>query len=324
MKRVLYVLSTLLGIAFLTIAVFPIQTQARQGAASGVAVTEKGPVVSAILKTCLRDEPKRKEVIRVLAIGNSFSADALENYLYELAQASGKRIVIGNVAIAGGSLSNHITNLQNNLTPYIFTKIDSSGKKTVTFDNAITPILRSEHWDYISLQQVSQHSGMYETFVEPLPALCRYIKENATNPKVKLVLHQTWAYSQNSGHPGFANYQNNQQVMYASIVNTYKRAQKLIKAEHIVPAGTAIQNARTSFIGDRLTRDGFHLEESYARYTVACTWYEKIFGVSVLGNSFKPASISDEYKVVAQNAAHFAVKYPDKVTVLKKFQKQGS
>ena len=35
---------------------------------------------------------KKKNVIKVLSIGNSFSEDAVENYLYELAEASGKEI----------------------------------------------------------------------------------------------------------------------------------------------------------------------------------------------------------------------------------------
>ncbi|WP_394366157.1 DUF4886 domain-containing protein [Sphingobacterium daejeonense] len=35
--------------------------------------------------------PKDDDIIKVLAIGNSFSEDALENYLYELSTAAGKK-----------------------------------------------------------------------------------------------------------------------------------------------------------------------------------------------------------------------------------------
>ncbi len=28
----------------------------------------------------------------------------------------------------------------------------------------------------------------------------------------------------------------------------------------IIPTGTAIQNARTSFVGDHMNRDGYHLD----------------------------------------------------------------
>ncbi len=320
MKRRQYFLSRFLGIAFLLLAAFLNETAARISKGDDAYAPGTWSEIAGNLDALLR-KSKPEGIVRILAIGNSFSADALENYLSELSKASGKKIIIGNLAIAGGSLAQHVDNLQNSLAPYIFTRIDSNGKKTVTFNNAIAPVLTSEPWDYISLQQVSQHSGMYETFVQPLPVLYKYIKENATNPQIKLVLHQTWAYARNSGHTGFSNYQNSQQIMYTSIVNTYKKAKKLVKAYHIIPAGTAIQNARTSFIGDRFTRDGFHLEETYGRYTAACTWFEKIFGIPVLGNAYKPASISDYYKEIAQHAAHLAVKRPGKITVLKNYQK---
>jgi len=37
--------------------------------------------------------------LKILAIGNSFSEDAVENYLFELAEAAGKKIIIGNLYI---------------------------------------------------------------------------------------------------------------------------------------------------------------------------------------------------------------------------------
>jgi len=255
-------------------------------------------------------------VIRILAIGNSFSVDAVENYLYDLAKAAGIPVVIGNLAIAGGSLADHVHNVQNDAAPYIYTKIECDGTKTTTFDQAIEPILISEEWDYISFQQVSQHSGMFSTFETTLPVLLEYVRQRATNPDVKYVLHQTWAYQQGAQHSGFANYSNDQLLMYQAIVDTYNKAQKLFGIDLIVPAGTAIQNGRTSVIGDRFNKDGFHLEQSYARYTVACTWFEKLLGRPVIGNAFKPSGMSDEYRDIAQHAAHFAVIQHDKVTEL--------
>ncbi len=49
----------------------------------------------------------------------------------------------------------------------------------------------------------------------------------------------------------------------------------------VIPAGTAIQNARTSSQGDTYTRDGYHLEQTYGRFTAACVWFEKLFGKDV-------------------------------------------
>lgn len=266
--------------------------------------------------------PIPDDTVRILAIGNSFSVDALENYLYELATAAGCKVIIGNLAIPGGSLEQHVTNAQDSLQPYIYTKIDVKGNKTTTFNNAIEPVLKSEQWDYISLQQVSSNAGIYQTFTTPLPVLYQYLKGRATNPRVKFLLHQTWAYASDSDHPGFANYKNDQQIMYKAIVDTYNKAKRLIKADDIVPAGTAIQNGRTSFIGDRFTKDGSHLEQTYARYAVACTWFEKLFKKSVLGNSFKPETISTYYRNMAQQAAHYAVLKPNQVTRLNYYMQE--
>ena len=43
--------------------------------------------------------PLQAKLIKVLAIGNSFSQDAIEQYLYELAHAQGDSLVIGNAYI---------------------------------------------------------------------------------------------------------------------------------------------------------------------------------------------------------------------------------
>jgi hypothetical protein len=267
-------------------------------------------------------EPTSDDVIRLLAIGNSFSVDALENYLYDLAKAAGKKVIIGNLAIAGGSLEQHVSNAEKNLAIYNYTRLNVDGNKTTTFNHTLEPVIKSEPWDYISLQQVSNNSGRYETFVTPLPLLHTWIKARATNPSVKFVLHQTWAYAKDSDNPGFVNYDKDQQKMYEAITSTYRKAKKLIRAKYIIPAGTAIQNAGTSFVGDHFTKDGYHLEQTYARFTVACTWFEKLFKQSVVGNAYNPETISNYYKEMAQAAAHFAVKQPNKVTVLKNYRER--
>ena len=70
------------------------------------------------------------------------------------------------------------------------------------------------------------------------------------------MLHQTWAYASTSKHSGFKNYNCNQLTMYQAIADAVKKAAKVNKIKIVIPSGTAIQNARTSFIGDHLNRDG--------------------------------------------------------------------
>ncbi len=261
-------------------------------------------------------------IIKVLAIGNSFSEDAIESHLYELAQATGDSIIIGNLYIGGASLNLHVDNATKNASIYSYRKIKNGIKKTYS-NVSIATAMADEPWDYISFQQVSQESGMYGSFQNTLPVLYNYVKERALNPNVKYLLHQTWAYAQNSTHDGFANYDKNQMKMYEAIVNTYNQAKALIPTDKIVPAGTAIQNARTSVVGDNFTRDGYHLSIPFGRYVAAATWYESIFGKSSVGNTYKPAELSDFEANIAQNAAHYAITQPNAVTEMVNFQGTG-
>ena len=102
--------------------------------------------------------PLQAKLIKVLAIGNSFSQDAIEQYLYELARAQGDSLVIGNAYIGGCSIDRHYTNLVKDSALYAYRKVVGgvrSEQKKVTLKR----IIRDEQWDIISLQQASQHQA---------------------------------------------------------------------------------------------------------------------------------------------------------------------
>jgi hypothetical protein len=258
----------------------------------------------------------RDTVLRILAIGNSFSEDGIENYLHELAAAADKNIIIGNLYIGGAPLSLHVQHVRNDAKSYSYRKISLDGKKKTTADVSIAEALHDEQWDYISFQQASPLSGKYENIVASLPELVAYVR-NKVGPRPNFVYHQTWAYQNDAQHDGFKNYNSDQRLMYRAIANTSKKVKKLGYFREIVPAGTAIQNARSSSIGDHYTRDGYHLELGYGRFTAACTWFEKLFHEDVRNNSYKPASITDLQATIAKKAAHAAVKKPYKVSKIK-------
>lgn len=260
------------------------------------------------------------EVIRLLAIGNSFSEDGIENYLHELAEAAGIKMIIGNMYIGGASLATHVANIREDKPAYSYRKIDVEGKKTISDSHKISDVMREESWDFVSIQQVSSLSGKYASYQESLPELYDYILSKLKHPeKVGLILHQTWAYQQDSKHKGFENYNNDQGSMYKALAETSENVLKLVHFDYLIPAGTAIQNARTSFLGDSFTRDGYHLQLDYGRFTAACTWYEALLGMDVRRNSFVPTSVSYIESEIAKNAAHEAVRNPFGVTLLKDY-----
>jgi hypothetical protein len=252
-------------------------------------------------------------VVRILAIGNSFSEDAVEQYLWNLADAEGYEVVIGNMYISGCSLATHLKHATNDAGAYAYRKI-VDGVRTGTNDVKLSEAITDEPWDYISFQQASPMSGVYSTFEASLPGLVEYVESLATNDGMRLVMHQTWAYAADSSHGGFANYGNDQMAMYEAIVEVYAAAAELAGIEILIPAGTAIQNGRTSSLGDTFCRDGYHLQPDYGRYTAACAWFETIFGGSVVGNSYVPENVTAHAATLAQRAAHAAVQAPGKIT----------
>lgn len=260
------------------------------------------------------------QTVRILAIGNSFSVDAVENYLYDIGKADNVELIIGNMYISGCSLATHWINAKGNLPAYSYRKIVNGQLTTTAKQNLLTAI-KDEDWDVITFQQASPNSGRIETFFPDLTNLHHYVRSESTNPQVKFAMHQTWAYAANKNSSAFATYYNNNQLeMFWAIVAAVNGAAVQTGIDIVIPVGTAIQNGRTSYIGDNFNRDGSHLSFGLGRYVAACTWYEKLLGKTVIGNTFIPAGVTKAQAIVAQNAAHYAVLAPDSITSLINFE----
>ena len=156
---------------------------------------------------------------------------------------------------------------------------------------------------------------MYDKSEPYLGNLIDWVLENSSNPRMQLMFHQTWAYSKDSGHQAFPNYGKDQMVMYNGIVDAAEKSMtNHPEIKLLIPSGTAIQNGRTSSIGDEWDRDGYHLNTDYGRFAAACTWYETISGNNVLENEWRPSTVTNEEAEIARIAAHNAVLHPYEVT----------
>ncbi len=215
--------------------------------------------------------------MKVLSIGNSFSTDA-HRFLALLSVAENENIETANLFIGGCSLESHWVNFTENNRFYDLEICGNEGERKITVSEA----LKMERWDAITLQQVSHMSGMPETYEPFLKNLEGVVRK--TNPEAKLYFHQTWAYEKGSEHPGFVNYDCNQQKMYECIVKTSKEKAESINAQ-IIPVGEAIQFIRENVsefdyenTGLSLCRDSFHLSFDYGRFTAAAVWFRILTG----------------------------------------------
>ena len=233
--------------------------------------------------------------LKILAIGNSFSVDAMKNYLYDvLKSADYDQVILGNLYVGGCSIDTHWNYISSNSGSYEYHKNDDNGKWVTTYGAKAMDALQDENWDIITVQQVSSNSGQPETFGN-LQNLVNWVNQYKTNPSAKVLWHMTWAYQQDSTHEAFPNYGSDQLTMYNAIVNTVQNTVLNINGiDGVIPAGTAIQNLRQTSLGDTLTADGYHLNDQHGDYTASLTWYAYITGESLDLVDYAPASVTND------------------------------
>lgn len=250
--------------------------------------------------------------LKILAVGNSFSIDAMQ-YLAQIALDLGTPMLLGNLYIGGCSLQRHYDNTKIGAKDYIYYKT-ADGNWEETPEATIETGLDDEDWDIITMQQSSPYSGAPETYT-CLPLLIDYIRQRC--PRARLIWHMTWAYQHDSIHKHFPRYGCDQAAMYAAIVDCLGRFVDTAGVyETIIPTGTAVQNARTGFLGDTLTRDGFHLSLRTGRLLAGMTWYSAITGQPVDSLTFnpEPETITPEVMALLKESVSHAIASPRTVT----------
>lgn len=251
--------------------------------------------------------------IKILAIGNSFSADAME-YLHGILKDVGYDYVsLGNLYIGGCTLETHASHFATDSASYAYYET-TDGEWTKT--NYYTPYraLENEDWDYISLQQGSSVSGVESSYDPHLANLISVVTTKC--PDAELVWHMTWAYQGNSTHSAFPTYSSDQMTMYNAIISAVQNKVLPHNFAKIVPNGTAIQNMRTSFVGDTLTRDGYHLSYDKGRYIAALTFAKTITGCDLEKITYIPSSQSytDGVMAAMKESVNNAIAKPYEVT----------
>lgn len=204
--------------------------------------------------------------MKILSIGNSFSQDSTA-----LLQLLTDKITVRNLYIGGCSLDMHAANIENDAAKY---ELQENGEKMQNALVSIKEALTSDKWDYITVQQVSGRSGVYESFYPYLGELLDYVRKYSD---AEIVLHETWSYEIGSGHPDFAIYNSDREQMAQAIKETYEKVSAKENLR-IIRVGEAVRKlrAKPSFDyengGLSLTRDGFHLSLSYGRLLAASVW----------------------------------------------------
>lgn len=265
------------------------------------------------------------KTLKLLAITSSFGLNTTQ-LLYDAAVAEGfTDVVIGRLYGSGCTLQKHVENTKSNAAFYQYTKNNSGSWQTMD-GISMQYGLQDEDWDIIFIQQSAAQSPQPQSYGNYIDELMPYVKENITNPNAKFVWNMLWAYQHDSDDEiAFPKFDRDQMKMYEANISTTK--EKIVPRTDfhaIIPSGTAIQNARTSFMGDTLTKDGMHLNtmgRAIAAYTVlAALTKQQLTQVNLTdipkssAGDTDPLTLTDAQKAVIIEAVNNAMANPFNVT----------
>ncbi|MBQ3252812.1 MAG: DUF4886 domain-containing protein [Oscillospiraceae bacterium] len=265
------------------------------------------------------------KTLKILAITSSFGLNTTQ-LLYDIAKAEGAtEIIVGRLYISGCSLEMHVGNAKSNANAYRYTKISSTDGVWKTMENvSLAQGLNDEAWDIIFTQQGASQSGQLGTYSNYVEQLMAYIKETKKTPTVGYVWNVLWAYQQDTDQAVFHNVFNSDQMfMYQENLRAAK--EKVLPTglfDALIPSGTAVQNARTSYFGDTLTKDTYHLN-NLGRVIAGYTLWSILTGKELTEINVGPVSsydlpiaveLTDEDRKVVIECVNNAIKSPWEVT----------
>lgn len=267
------------------------------------------------------------KTLKLLAVTSSFGLNTTQ-YLYDAAIAEGYTdVVVGRLYGSGCTLAKHVECALTDANFYEYTK-NSSGKWEKKNNIPLLYGLQDEDWDIIFVQQSADRAPdapSYTDFngVDYVDTLMEYLQKNKTNPNAKFIWNMCWAFQGDIVRDTFETYDNDQMTMYNALLDTLKT--KILTKNHfdaIIPTGTAVQNLRTSHIGDNLTRDGLHLNYTgkvLAAYTMLSVLKgEPITEMHLTTTSPDPDAVvielTENDKLAILEAANNAIANPYEIT----------
>lgn len=248
---------------------------------------------------------------KVLMVGNSFADDTIY-YLKDAAASMGINIEIHDAYIASCTLDMHYNNIRNGTATYSERSAEG-GLWNYRNDKTLTQILNAEDWDIITLQQASAQIGRPNSYGN-LSALVGEIR-NVVGNDPHLLWHQTWAYDSDYAdyYDYFSYFGNDQAAMYQAINDCYRnQVAPTGLFERMIPAGTAVQNLRTTYMKDTFTRDGKHMSSVHGRYLLALNFISSLMKIDLKMSPcpYLPTGVNASFRTVAYESIENARKTP--------------
>ena len=270
-------------------------------------------VTSLLINYSCKDTSYPKNDLKVLMIGNSF-ADDTTTFTRQIASSYGINLTTYDAYVASCTIDKHLNYLNSEESVYAFNG-DTwwSGTKT------LKEILTAKEYDLITFQQASAVVGDTSSY-DNLSTLVDQVRD-IVGDKPKFTWYQTWAYENDymlqDGSQAFSKHNNDGVTMFNNINAAYNSEVKpLSTIEGMIAGGTAVQNLRTSFLGESFSRDGLHMSSSVGRYLVGLNFVSNILDIDLKQSpcSYRPDGVYEDSIPALYEAIDNARKYPQQVT----------
>ena len=257
------------------------------------------------------DSGYAKQNYKVLMIGNSFSDDTVY-FAKRIANSYGISLDIYDAYIAGCTIDQHNTNINNGSATYSMRSTNDSSWVYAN-DKTLVEIINYRTWDVVTFQQASAQVGRSDSYSN-LTNLVNAVRTRVGSGP-KFYWYQTWAYDKeyHDANDYFAYFNNDQIAMYNAINTCYQnQVASTGLFDKLIPGGTAIQNMRTSYMKDTISRDGKHVSTIHGRYLLGLNFISHVLDINLDMSpcSYKPTQASDDYKTLCYEAVRNAFKAP--------------
>ena len=242
------------------------------------------------------------KVLKVLTLGHSLAVDCghmMNLILSTEGIGDYEEVKVATLYYSGCPLYKHVKFMTENAPEYnLYVSSTANPDSPPQIMNEVTMFdaLKYDYWDIIIMQ-----GGVFEIAREAnyqdgnIQLIQNYVNEHKLNPLAYFAWHMAWAtpvdntlrdkypYENNTYYSSYEVYNHQRSGFYNGItqcVSNYIATDETFK--FIIPAGTAIENALSSYLEEAdLHRDYAHASD-LGRVIASYTWYCKLMGVEKL------------------------------------------
>ena len=244
-------------------------------------------------------------VVRVLAIGNSFSI-CLQEYWPKIAASFGDNLDLGTLYIGGCSLETHAQNIAKGredpgFRPYQFNRTEMLKRHPKAKIN-IAEALKSAKWDVVTIQQASHESWRAESYHPWADEVIKTVR--ALAPQAEIRIQETWSYSNRDDRifdaktGGAGSWGFDQAGMFGRLEANYAALGKQYGLS-VIPVGTAVQKYRRAWplAKDDVKKDVVGVEGDpihlnvWGVYLQALVWQRELFGSDPRECTYAPPTL---------------------------------